>query len=68
MMPMIWKWDDMRWHGNRRKISLQSEGNTTMAQQARLLILILGPRRNLLNKASNKHQSWFKLGTQWISK
>jgi hypothetical protein len=50
MMPMMWKWDDMQWHGNRRKISLQRESNAVMAPQARLLILILGPRRTLLSK------------------
>jgi hypothetical protein len=33
----------MQWHGNRRKMSLQHGSKTTMAQQARLLILILGP-------------------------
>jgi hypothetical protein len=47
MMPMIWKWDNMQWHGNRRKMSLQHGSKTTMAQQARLLILILEPKINI---------------------
>jgi hypothetical protein len=52
MMPMIWRWDDMQWHGNRRRnVTLTRKQNDHGTTSSIINFNSRANKRHLFNKA-----------------